>query len=41
MYPAMVNTTGLPFIISDERARRELGYQPVITVAEGLNRGTL
>jgi nucleoside-diphosphate-sugar epimerase len=36
LYPGMVNITGLPFIISDERARRELGYRPVISVAEGL-----
>ena len=38
MFPGMINMTGLPFVISDERARLELGYRPVITVAEGLNR---
>lgn len=36
LYPGRVNITGLPFIVSDKRSRAELGYKPVISVAEGL-----
>jgi nucleoside-diphosphate-sugar epimerase len=36
MFPGMVNIAGLPFIVSDQRARTELGYRPIITVKEGL-----
>ncbi len=32
----MVNTLGLPFIISDDKAKKQLGYSPVISVKEGL-----
>jgi nucleoside-diphosphate-sugar epimerase len=36
LYKAMINTLGLPFIINDDKARRELGYKPVTTIKEGL-----
>lgn len=36
LYPGMINIMGLPFTVSDKRARTELGYQPVISVSEGL-----
>jgi nucleoside-diphosphate-sugar epimerase len=36
LYPGMVNTLGLPFIVSDKRARVELGYRPVVSVVAGL-----
>jgi nucleoside-diphosphate-sugar epimerase len=37
----MVNTLGLPFIVSDAKARRQLGYQNVISLQEGLREMTL
>ena len=36
LYPGMVNTLGLPFIVSDDKAKKLLGYQPIISVKEGL-----
>ncbi len=41
LYPGMVNTLGLPFIVSDAKARRQLGYQNVISLREGLREMTL
>jgi nucleoside-diphosphate-sugar epimerase len=41
LYPGMVNTLGLPFIVSDAKARRQLGYQNVISLQEGLREMTL
>ncbi|MCD9017909.1 NAD-dependent epimerase/dehydratase family protein [Parachryseolinea silvisoli] len=36
LYPGMVNTLGLPFIVSDDKAKKLLGYHPIISVKEGL-----
>jgi len=36
LYKGLVNTLGLEFIINDQRARQELGYKPLITIAQGL-----
>ena len=36
LYPGMVNTLGLPFVVSDAKIRQQLGYRPVISVADGL-----
>ncbi len=36
LFPGMVNTLGLPFIISDDKAKKQLGYSPIISVKEGL-----
>lgn len=41
IYPGMVNTLGLPFVVSDAKARRQLGYQNVISLQEGLRDMTL
>ncbi len=41
LYPGMVNTLGLPFIVSDAKARSQLGYQNVISLQEGLREMTL
>ncbi len=36
LYKALVNTLGLEFILNDGRARKELGYKPIVTIEEGL-----
>ncbi|MCU0418307.1 MAG: NAD-dependent epimerase/dehydratase family protein [Cyclobacteriaceae bacterium] len=36
LYPGMVNALGLPFIVSDQKARDMLGYQPIVSVRDGL-----
>ncbi len=37
LYKGMVNTLGLEFITNDNKARQELGYQPFVTIQQGLN----
>ncbi|MGA0557887.1 NAD-dependent epimerase/dehydratase family protein [Larkinella sp. VNQ87] len=37
LYPGMINTLGLSFIVSDAKIRQRLGYQPVISVSQGLS----
>lgn len=36
LFPGMVNTLGLPFIVSDVKAKKLLGYRPIVSVKEGL-----
>ncbi|GAA4470843.1 NAD-dependent epimerase/dehydratase family protein [Nibrella saemangeumensis] len=35
-YPSMIHTVGLPYTLSDAKIRRQLGFQNVVTVEEGL-----
>lgn len=41
LYPGAVNSLGVPFTLSDAKIRRQLGYQPLISVRDGLYEMTL
>jgi nucleoside-diphosphate-sugar epimerase len=36
LYPGAVNSLGLPFVLNDQKIRQQLGYRPLVSVAEGL-----
>lgn len=36
LYKGLINALGLEFITTDNRAKQELGYKPLLTIAEGL-----
>lgn len=37
LYKGLVNALGLEFITIDKKAIQELGYKPIVTIAQGLN----
>jgi nucleoside-diphosphate-sugar epimerase len=36
IYKGLINALGLEFITTDNRARRELGYKPLVTIQQGM-----
>jgi nucleoside-diphosphate-sugar epimerase len=37
LYKGFVNILGLEFITTDNKARQELGYKPIVTIEQGMN----
>ncbi|WP_426584123.1 hypothetical protein [Mucilaginibacter sp. R-33] len=37
LYKGLINALGMTFIISDKKARAEIGYRPLVTIEQGLD----